>query len=219
MHHPRIHHLVAALMLVGLITRPCLPQTKDAPERFKRVEYGISGGVLFPGSIWVEMADDNVLNSTSPMFRAFVDVRVAEYFTMGVYANVALITLDHLESYPTLSIPDDYKHATAYEFGAVFKVPLRVAETLELVPGFNVGYRRISSKFVSESFVSYSGTKETTGDVNGLGLNASLELRYLTGGPVTPYLEFGFLAQPTGGNKLTFLTFPPIVYLVGGIVL
>ena len=219
MHNPRIQHLVAVLILAELLAQPCYAQTKDSPEQFKRIEYGISAGALFPGSIWLDMVSDNVVNSASPMFRAFADVRVADYFAMGVYANVALITLDHLESYPTVSIPGDYKNATAYEFGAVFKVPLRVGEKLELVPGFNVGYRRISSKFVSESFVTYGGIKETTGDVNGLGLNASLELRYLTGGPVSPYLEFGFLSQPTGGNKLTFLTFPPIVYLVGGIVL
>jgi hypothetical protein len=213
MNPMRLLSIVLSLSLVSVV---CFGQTQSQDPNFKRFEYGLSGGILLPATISMDMLDDNVVTSISPMFRLYADVNIIEFFSLGCYVNLAPASIDKLESHPA-TIPSDYKSAFAYEFGGSFKVPIRLTPTFRMTPAFSVGYRRIHSKFASEVQWSYNGPVEKTGDVNGLALNGQVQFTLLTGGLVSPFLEVGFLTQPVGGNKFTTMTWAPVFFFVAGV--
>ena len=50
--------------------------------------------------------------------------------------------------------------------------------------------------------------------MDGLAVNLSVEFQYhLANSPAIPFLDIGFLSQPTGGNSDADVTWAPIFYL------
>lgn len=182
----------------------CFAASATAAERQKEVEYGISGGLLLPGSIVVNGYD--VDTKLAPMFRFILDAYVADRFMMGAYVNFAIVGIDGLYEY-------DYygnrkkadESANMFEFGGAFKGRFLLSPTVAFKPGLNVGYRIITSDMFDKK-------------TNGFAVNFSAEFQFI-GDNFSPYIDAGFLAQPVGGNADVDLTFPPVFYLTGGISL
>jgi hypothetical protein len=208
--------IVVCCLCVGVVLGSA--QTTGNDANFKRFEYGISGGVLLPVTLSMDMLSDNVVTSASPIFRGYAEVHIVEYFALGLYVNVAPITLDKLENH-SVSVPSDYNSAFAYEFGGSIKVPIPVSQSIRVTPAFNMGYRRIHSKLASEVRWSIYSDVETTGDVNALGLNGAVQVTFLTGSLISPFVEAGFVSEPVGGNQFTTMTFAPAFYFTAGVCL
>ncbi|NTW48439.1 MAG: porin family protein [Chlorobiales bacterium] len=191
------------LTLLVVAMTLCFSVSALAAEREKEVEFGISGGILLPGSINIE--DFNPADTKiSPLFRLIVDTYITEKFMIGGYVNFASISLkstDSKYSYFTARVPE--QTVTMYEFGGALKGRFLLNPKLVFKPGLNLGYRMATGDFFSDN-------------VKGFAVNFSAELQFL-GDSFSPYIDGGFLAQPNGGNTDWFVTFPPVLYLTGGI--
>jgi hypothetical protein len=100
----------------------------------------------------------------------------------------------------------DNRGSTMFEVGCALKPRFPIADGAAAIkPGLNIGYRAFSSKSVQSD------------KVNALAINMSIEIQFQTKSTVVPFFEFGFLAEPVGGNDLTKITFPPIIYFGGGV--
>ena len=93
---------------------------------------------------------------------------------------------------------DGYEEIAMVEAGPAFSWRLQV-EPFVVVPTLYFGYRHYG---------------DDAGD--GLGINVSLQARYPRG-RYTPFLDVGFLTQPTGGNDDTDITFSPVFTLGAGL--
>ena len=153
------------------------------------MDIGISGNFWLSGTINVEGYDAD--KSAGLLFRGFVDSFVAEKLTMGAYLNLA----------PTVEVEDE--SGSMYEIGGALKYRAMVGE-MPLKIGINIGYRKLDSDAMND-------------EIEGLGINLSAELQFNMDGNFVPFIEAGFLSQPSGGNEDVEVTWSPIVYLGGGV--
>lgn len=149
----------------------------------------ISGNFWLPGTINVEGFDAD--KSGGLLFRGFVDSLVAEKLTMGAFLNLA----------PSVEVEEE--SASMYEIGGSLKYRAMAGE-MPLKIGINIGYRKMDSDIIDD-------------EVEGLGINLSAELQFNTQGSFVPFIEAGFLTQPSGGNEDAEVTWSPIVYFGGGV--
>jgi len=181
---------VIACALV-LLTATAAAAQQDFNTR-KR-DLGLELGVLFEGEAYFAEPDKYSAHSSGVMIRAFYDYYVAEKLSVGLFGHFV----------PT-EFPR-YDTATLYEIGVSVKPRFMATPTIAVKPGLNIGQRM------------YTSDTEIT-DMTGLGLNFSLEFQFDIQKNFIPVGEFGFLAQPAGGNDITDVTYDPIFYLAGGVV-
>ena len=179
--------ILIAIAFLVMISGTVLSQNKDH-------EFGVTAGLWMSGDIELEDFGYTLKQATSPMIKAFYDYYIVEKFCVGMYGTMAFT-----------DYPDVNESATMYEFGMTMKPRITVSPTFILKPGFNIGYRIATDLPAGAS------------DVKGMGLNLSVEGQIKTQNNWTPHFEFGFLAQPVGGNDDTDVTFAPIWYIGGGV--
>ena len=163
----------------------------------RELDLGISAGFWFGGQVYLEEADVSIDQDMAPLFRVILDSYLMETLSIGIYGNLAFV------NFPILDVNVD---ATMFEFGGAIKPRFSPDPSVAIKPGVQLGYRLYSSDLL-------------TSDIEGLGLNISLEIQvFLEGLELIPYLDMGILAQPLGGNEFSNITFDPIPYLTGGVV-
>jgi len=161
--------------------------------RNKSFDLGIEGGIWFSGDVYFSLPDEYYTKDSSFLFRAFFDAYVIPQLSFGAFANYSSVEFGDLDV-----------SGTILEFGVSIKPRFFLTPTVAFKPGLNIGYRTLSSSDLSE-------------DAEGLGVNLSLELQFDVGGSIIPFIDAGFLSQPTGGNEAMDITWGPIVYVAGGI--
>jgi hypothetical protein len=177
---------------------------QDEPA-FKPFDFGVSAGVLLPGSIYIGIADHSVVNSVSPVFKAHFDAYLIKKLSMGLYASLAKVSLDHWEN-STLIIPKAYNGVTAYEIGCSIKPCFWLSDNVVLKPALELGYRRMSLDMITDDEAG----------VNGMALGGGFALKFKSGA-VSPFASAGIISQPVGGNDYTSVSFAPIITMAGGV--
>jgi hypothetical protein len=169
-----------------------------APQRTlmaRTGEFGITGGLWLSGDVRVAYPGFDITKSTGVLLRIFYDTYLAEKFGVGAYAN-----------FSPISWGESSEGATLIEFGCALKPRFPLGDgNIVLKPGLNIGYRMISSS------LSYADK------ISALGLNVSVEIQFASKAGFVPFAEIGFLSQAAGGNSYSDITFPPIIYLGGGV--
>ncbi len=174
-----------------------LPQP-PAEEPEQSWDLALKAGVLLPGSVYVEVADQSFDTSTGPLLVASLDAMVARRLSLGAF-------LQHAR--PTVTILGDDYGAAITTFGGTIKGRFGQLDGIQFRPGLAIGYQIIAS----------TGSSTTLEDVKGVDLGGLLEVSIPTGGAIRIPLELGFISQPAGGNSDTNVTFSPIFYLAGGV--
>lgn len=152
-----------------------------AGQDLPKNELSISVGYMFEGEVYVWTPDVYGSVGESVLVKADYVTWFTDYFGLGGYVNYGS---PYYWAFETV---------TMGEFGIVFKGRFQAGEDLLIkVPAY-IGYRTYSNE---------AG--------QGLGINASMVLEYQLEGKVKPFLDVGFLAQPTGGNDATTMTFAPM---------
>lgn len=170
-------------------------ETESPKSSISETEIGISAGLWFSGtaSVWTDDWEESVDKSNSLMFRAILDKNIGRDFAVGMYGNFSQFKAE-----------DADVDGTMMEFGFAFKPRFYINPTFAVKPGLNIGYRQISSSDIDT--------------IDALGLNFSCEFQFLNDEGPSFYMDFGFLAQPTGGNEDWHFTFGPIFYLLAGVL-
>ena len=154
----------------------------------KSFDTGITIAYWIEGTATVTGGD--VTKGDAVLFRTFFDAYLIPKLAVGFYSNLSPHTVAG-------------GSVTSYEFGASIKPRFLIGKTWAIKPGLNIGYRGTSGE----------NSKYAT---DGLGLNFSLEVQKALG-VIIVHSDFGFLAQPAGGNSATDFTFAPIVYFGFGV--
>jgi hypothetical protein len=178
-------------LVISLFFVTALQAKEEKKESNDTIDVCISGNYWLSGSINIEGND--VDKEGGIFLRGYIDSILFEKIAFGVYANFA----------PTVKLEDFDGSGKMYEFGGSFKYIAKVGE-MPLKIGIGIGYRKISSDDFSD-------------DVEGLGIDASAELQFITESGFKPFIEGGFLTQPAGGNEDVEVTWSPIFYLGAGI--
>jgi hypothetical protein len=153
-------------------------------------EVGASAGFWLSGTIDVEGVDAD--KDSSFLLRAFADMYVTPKFAIGAYINYSPTEVEGVES-------------SATEFGMAIKPRFFMSPEISIKPGLNIGYRALSAD------------EEFADDVDGLAVNLSIEGQYhMEDSLVIPFVDIGFLSQPTGGNDFADITWAPIMYISFG---
>jgi hypothetical protein len=161
-------------------------------------EFGVTAAAWFPGTMDGDVLDEALdpKKNTGLLLRASLDAYVVEKLAFGVYAAFAPISWENYSD-----------GSTMFEVGVAIKPRFPIAGgEAAIKPGLSIGYRRMNSDY-------YYGDK-----INGMALNMGCEVQFDIHRSFVPYVEVGFLAQPTGSNDYDDWTFgPPIAYLGAGI--
>jgi hypothetical protein len=154
-------------------------------------DFGVTVGLWFGGNINIKKYGIKREKDTGFLLRAFYDASVAEKICVGAYFN-----------FSPVSSPASTSGATLLEFGGSIKPRFPLGDGSAVIkPGLNIGYRM------------YSSDSNVMDKVDAMGLNVSVEVQFDIKNIFVPYIEVGFLAQPVGGNDITGISFPPIIYL------
>ncbi len=156
------------------------------------MDIAISGNFWLPGTVNVEGTD--VDKTAGILLRVFVDSYIAEKFCVGAFLNLAKPTFE----YGSISESGDM-----YEFGVALKY-VTMLNTMRFKMGLNIGYRKINNDLLDDA-------------IEGLGVNLSAELQFNPQADIIPFIEGGFLTQPSGGNEDVEVTWSPILYFGGGV--
>lgn len=155
-------------------------------------EFGFSAGLLAAGEVYIANFDQFFdLESGISLFGVY-DFFTRDKFAVGTNANVAFPSREFLGE--TLNF---------YEPAMVLKAKFSPTATASYKPGFNLGYRLITS--------------DDLDTIQGLGLNLTNELQFQVSENFTPFIDLGFITQPDGGNDVFNATFSPLVVLHAGI--
>jgi len=193
--------VTAALLL--LASSAVMAQDKPA---YKPFDFGLSAGMIMPGGIYIGIADEQVVTSASPFFKAHVDAYIVEKLAMGLYVSYLKLSLDHWKG-STAVIPDAYNGVTGFEIGCAIKPCFWLNDQVALKPALEIGYRRMSLDYIAD---------DENASVNGMALGGNLALKFKAGA-VSPFVDGGIISQPVGGNDYTSVSFAPIFALSGGI--
>jgi hypothetical protein len=173
-----------------------LPPQQPEPEH-QSWNLGLKAGVLLPGSVYIEEADQSFDTSTGPLFVATLDAMVATKLSIGAFL---------LHARPSVTVAGTSYDANVTTLGGTIKGRFGRPDGIQFRPGIAFGYQTISS---SDS--------DAVDAVKGFDIAAIAELSIPTGGSLRIPIELSFISQPTGGNDDTEVTFSPIFYLAGGI--
>ncbi len=153
----------------------------------KTRDLGVTAAYWLSGDISIEGVD--IEKDGGFLLRAFGDFYLMPKLAMGMYFNFA----------PVSAGGED---ATLYEFGGSIKPRFMLDKDMALKPGLNLGYR-------------FSTADVEALEIDAFGINLSVELQKQLDNMMI-HGEFGFLAQPAGGNEYADVTFAPIFYFGGG---
>ncbi len=154
-------------------------------QELKRDEFGVGIGYLFAGEMYAGYPANRYYSfGESYLIKlewAHYFEAMSKRFGAGLYVHTAS---PYYGSYETISMA---------EIGLVLKGRFSASDKIQIKPGAYVGYRSYGS-----------------GAGDGLGVNASVQVQYLLNN-MKPFIEFGFLTQPVGGNKsVDAITFGPV---------
>ncbi|WP_319478308.1 outer membrane beta-barrel protein [Marispirochaeta aestuarii] len=176
-------------VLVALLLGLIASVVTAAPQD-ANYEVGASAGFWLSGTIDADGAELD--KDSSFLLRAFADMYVTPKFAIGAYVNYGPAEVEGVDG-------------SFAEIGMGIKPRFFISPEISIKPGLNIGYRSLSSD------------SEYGDDVDGLAVNLSIEGQYhLANSPVIPFLDIGFLSQPTGGNDYADITWAPIMYLSFG---
>ena len=151
-------------------------------------EFGFSLGLLAGGEVYIAEFDQFFdLESGLSLF-GFYDFFITDKFAVGGNAHVAFPGQEFLGE--TLAF---------YELALALKMKFSLGNTVSYKPGFNLGYRLISS--------------DDLDTIQGLGLNLTNEVQLDISENFTPFVDLGFISQPAGGNDEFNATFSPVIVL------
>ncbi|MEM9361052.1 MAG: hypothetical protein AAGA43_00380 [Bacteroidota bacterium] len=183
-------------ILLGLFFS-VLVWTSSLAQDTKKNEYGFSVGLLSGGDVYIAELDQNFDLESGVSIYGFYDFFITNSFAIGLNGSVA---------FPFLELLDE--NVNFYELALALKPRFSLSEKVSYKPGFNLGYRIITSDELSED----------DGTIQGLGLNLTNELQFHVSDSFTPFLDVGFIAQPAGGNDEFNVTFSPLIVLRAGLV-
>lgn len=195
----KTHALAVMAATAMLLWAPTL-RAQDKPA-YKPFDFGISGGMILPGTISVGGID--VSTSMTPFFKAHFDAYLVEKLSMGLYASYLTLSMDNIDG---ISIPENMDGASGFEIGGSIKPCFKLSPTVAMKPGIEFGYRHINPEMSDDS----------GSDISGFALNAVVAIKFKAGG-ISPFIAPGFLAQPAGGNEFDDVTWAPIFTISGGI--
>ena len=157
-------------------------------------DFGIMGALWLSGTMERGKYSD-VTKETGFLTKIFYDGYLMEKLAVGLYVDLSPV-----------SIKESTTGSTMIEIGVAFKPRFLLADGAAAIkPSISLGYRNFSSD-------------NTYADkVNAMGLNAACEIQFYSPS-VMPFIEIGFLGQPSGGNDYSDLTFPPIFYFGAGVI-
>ena len=179
---------------------PPAPAAAPAATGEKTSRYGISGGFLLPGDIYVgDPLDVDIGTEMSMMLRGMGDWKVGDKITAGLFATFVSLQVDE-DDVGGADVPDQM-----LEVGGTIRFIVQAAPQIKVRPGVGLGYRTISGG-------------DDIDDIAGMGVNLSVEIEYDRPTGVDPYADVGFITQPNGGNDDVDVTWGPILYLMGGVV-
>jgi len=182
--------LVAAVIFCFLVTTPTYAQLAS-----RSMDIGIGAGYTFGGTVDVDGADVDMEGNA--LIHAFADFYLVEKFAWGVYATFG----------PGVKSDLSDETATMYEFGMSLKPRFILSDgDLALRPALQIGYRIIDIDSDVEGI-----------DVDGMAVNASVEVQFKTSSHLVPFGQVGFITQPTGGNDFSDVTWGPMFYLMAGV--
>lgn len=182
--------------IFGLFFTVLLCMSTNAQDT-KTNEYGFSVGLLAGGDVYVAELDQNFDLESGVSIYGFYDFFITNGFAIGVNGSVA---------FPFLELLDE--NVNFYELALALKPRFSLSDKVSYKPGFNFGYRIITSDELSED----------DGTIQGLGLNLTNELQFHVSDNFTPFLDVGFISQPAGGNDEFNVTFSPLIVLRVGLV-
>lgn len=193
--------LVLLSAIMALAGAPNL-SAQEQPAH-KSVDFGLSAGMILPGTINVGGIDINT--SMSPFFKAHLDAYLVEKLSMGVYASYLTLSMDRVKG-SSVSIPDNMNGASGFEIGGTIKPCFRLSESVAMKPGVEIGYR-----YINPEMTDVSGS-----NISGFALGAVIAFKFKAGG-ISPFIAPGFISQPAGGNDFDDVTWAPIFTVAGGL--
>ncbi|MEM7486053.1 MAG: hypothetical protein AAF348_12670 [Bacteroidota bacterium] len=155
-------------------------------------EFGFSVGLLTGGEVYIAEFDQFFDLESGVSLLGFYDFFITDKFAVGGNASIAFPSNEFLG-----------ESITFYELALALKVKFSLSDTLSYKPGFNMGYRLTTS--------------DDLDTIQGLGLNLTNELQFHVSENFTPFIDLGFITQPTGGNDEFNATFSPLIVLRAGI--
>jgi len=198
--------LVIALLSVSI---PAFSQVTESRFFDRKLDFGISAGIWFPGTIGGWNVDADVDweygKDTSFLARVFLDGYLTRVIAIGPYFNFSPITISKLDGE---DLSED-RSATIAEIGGAFKVRVLFSPKTALKLGLNIGTR-------------FYNTDDLPPSHTGIGLNLSAELQFMLESGFIFFIETGFLAQPNGFGTDDYdndweVYYAPIGYLNAGI--
>lgn len=154
----------------------------------RETDVGVTAAYWLDGTVYIEGSE--VEKESSFLLRAFADMYLIPKLAMGAYFNFAPYTQDGLD-------------INFYEIGVSIKPRFIMSHDFAIKPGLNIGYR-------------WSTSDEEDAEIDAMGLNLSIEFQKMMNERIL-FGEFGFLSQPSGGNDVVEVTYPPIIYFGAGI--
>lgn len=187
--------------LILALTLFCAVGTSLAPAQdlaSRAGDFGISANLWLDGDVYLARWDVDVTKESGLLLHAFYDAYLVEKLSMGLYGH-----------YASVSLARSNTSVSMYEIGMTIKPRFIIADgAVAIKPALHIGYRTSSSDDLDLD------------GMNGMGLDASLQVQINSSGAVIPFFEFGFLSQPVGGVKdVTDISWAPIIYLGAGVVL
>lgn len=158
-------------------------------QELPKSELSVSVGYMTEGEVYVWTP--NVYGSVGEtvLFRADFTGYFSDYFGVGGY-------LSYANPYYWA-----FGNVSMYEVGFVMKGRFKAGEKVLIkIPAY-VGYRGYGNEAGQALAINLSGVFEYQGE------------------QVKPFLDVGFLSQPTGGNDATTMTFSPTFQVSVGVTL
>lgn len=167
-------------------------------QELKGNEFSVSVGYMFEGEGYATYFDQYFSVGETVLIRSEFDhyfSSMGSRFGLGAYYTLGFPYYSYV-----------YEEVTMHEFGLVLKARFNAGKKLLIKPGIYTGYR------------AYSGGEYTVvGPGTGFGLNASLAFQFQTNGNINPFIDFGIMTQPAGGNDETDITYSPTFQVNFGI--
>lgn len=190
-------NLIISIFLYLLSLSIFSQSNKDA-----RLDFGISLGTIFPGTIKAAYNSDfkpdetfSFKNTSSLLIKSKADYYFLPYLSGGICLNYVPIKFQDDSNYGLNSIT-----IHMVEFDATVKGKFWISNSLALKPGIALGIRK--------TFSSESDAREL-----GFCLNAGIEGQYYFLPKTFLLCDFGFFTQPYGGVfDVVYVRAGPIFY-------
>ena len=186
-----MQHLKTAVILLFVWGGVCLSQSTYAQTPGED-EFGFSVGVLTGGEVYIAEFDQFFDLESGASLLGFYDFFITDKFAIGGNVNIAFPSQEFLG-----------ETITFYELALALKVKFSLSNKVSYKPGFNLGYRLITSDDIDT--------------IQGLGLNLTNEFQLNISENFIPFVDIGFISQPAGGNDEFNTTFSPLIVLRAGI--